>query len=184
MALTPSNMLPLGTTASKFLLPDVISGRDVSIDDVVGIKGLLVMFICNHCPYVIHINEELVKVANEYIPKNISFIAISSNDIETHPEDGPEEMKEVANRLGYPFLYLFDELQEVAKAYEAQCTPDFFIFDKDLALVYRGQFDNSRPGNGITVSGKDIREALDSILSGNKVNPIQIPSIGCNIKWR
>ena len=184
MALIESTMIPLDSIAPNFTLSDTITQNEISLAESKSEIATVIMFICNHCPYVIHINEELVKVANEYIPKNISFIAISSNDIETHPEDGPEEMKEVAYRLGYQFPYLFDESQEVAKVYEAQCTPDFFIFDKDLALVYRGQFDNSRPGNEITVSGNDVREALDSILSRNKVNPIQIPSIGCNIKWR
>jgi len=142
------------------------------------------MFICNHCPFVKHVNEGLVELANDYILKGISFIAISSNDVVNFPEDSPEKMKNEAKSLGYPFPYLYDESQEVARAYDAACTPDFFIYDKDLKLVYRGQLDDSRPKNGIPVTGKDIRAALDSLLQSKPVSEEQKPSIGCNIKWK
>jgi thiol-disulfide isomerase/thioredoxin len=142
------------------------------------------MFICNHCPYVKHINQELVKLANDYIPKGVSFIAISANDATNYPEDSPENMKKQALELGYPFPYLYDETQATAKAYEAACTPDFFIYDKDLKLTYRGQLDDSRPSNHTVPDGKDIRAALDAMLLGNKPSPYQRPSIGCNIKWK
>ena len=142
------------------------------------------MFICNHCPFVKHVNEALVKLANDYIPKGISFIAISSNDVVNFPEDSPEKMKQTAKELGYTFPYLYDESQEVARAYDAACTPDFFIYDKDLKLVYRGQLDNSRPSNGLPVTGKDIRNAFDLLLAGKNIPAEQMPSIGCNIKWK
>ncbi|MCY3985764.1 MAG: thioredoxin family protein, partial [Candidatus Dadabacteria bacterium] len=142
------------------------------------------MFISNHCPYVKHLQDGLVKVADEYTPRGVSFIAINSNDVENYPDDSPERMKEVAEEKRYSFPYLFDDTQEVAKAYDAACTPDFFIYDRDLRCVYRGQFDNSRPGNGKPVTGKDIRMALDSVIAGKKIQWEQVPSIGCNIKWR
>ena len=142
------------------------------------------MFICNHCPFVKHVNKELVKLANDYIPKDISFIAINSNDVSTFPEDSPEKMKIIAAELNYPFPYLYDESQEVARAYDAACTPDFFIYDKDLKLAYRGQLDDSRPSNNIPVNGKDIRTALDCLLTDKPVPADQKPSIGCNIKWK
>ena len=142
------------------------------------------MFICNHCPFVKHVNEALVKLANDYIPKGISFIAISSNDVVNFPEDSPEKMKQTAKELGYSFPYLYDESQEVARAYDAACTPDFFIYDKNLKLVYRGQLDDSRPSNGLPVTGKDIRSAFDLLLAGKNVPAEQMPSIGCNIKWK
>ncbi len=184
MALTESRMVPLGTKAPDFTLPDVISGKELSLEDLKSDKATVIMFICNHCPYVKHIQKGLVELANDYIPKGISFIAINSNDVENYPEDSLEKMKEVAERLGYPFPYLFDETQEVAKAYGAECTPDFFVFDKDLRLVYRGQMDDSRPGNGVPVTGKDLRRVLDCILEGKEVPKDQKPSIGCNIKWK
>jgi len=184
MAATSSTMLPLGTIAPDFNLPDTVMGKVVSLHEQKSDKATVVMFICNHCPYVQHVQHELVKLANEYQSKGISFVAISSNDIESFPDDAPEKMKEVAERLGYPFPYLFDETQEVARAYQAACTPDFYIFDKDLKCVYRGQLDDSRPGNLIPVTGRDIREALATILNGKPVNPDQKPSIGCNIKWK
>ncbi len=184
MAKTPSNMLPLGTKAPSFELPDTVSGKDYSLDSLKSDTATVVMFICNHCPYVVHINHALVKIANEYIKKGIQFIAISSNDVSTHPQDGPEAMKQVAAREGYPFPYLYDESQKVAKDYQAACTPDFYIFDKDLLLVYRGQLDDSRPGSNIPVTGEDLTQALDSILSDEHVNPNQKPSLGCNIKWK
>ena len=184
MAATPSNMIPLGTSAPDFNLQDTISGKNFSLQDLKSDIATVIMFICNHCPYVKHINNELVNFANECIPKGITFIAISSNDVRNYPEDSPDKMKKLAGELGYPFPYLYDETQEVAKAYDAACTPDFYIFDKDLKLVYRGQFDDSRPGSGIPVTGKDMRNALDNILYGKPVDTNQIPSIGCNIKWK
>lgn len=185
MAATPSTMeMKLGEKAPEFNLPDVISGENLSLNQLKSDKATVVMFICNHCPFVKHVQYELVKLANDYIEKGVSFVAINSNDTEAYPEDSPENMRELAERLNFPFPYLFDETQEVARAYRAACTPDFFIFDKNLECVYRGQLDDSRPGNGIPVTGKDIREALDAILSGKPVNPDQKPSIGCNIKWK
>ena len=184
MALTPSTMISLGTKAPEFKLPDTVSGKNLSLQDLKSDKATLIMFICNHCPFVKHVNEALVKLANDYIPKGISFIAISSNDVVTHPEDSPEKMKQTAKELGYIFPYLYDESQEVARAYDAACTPDFFIYDKDLKLAYRGQLDDSRPSNGIPVTGKDIRAALDLLLSENPVPADQKPSIGCSITWK
>jgi peroxiredoxin len=184
MVLTPSNMLPLGTKAPDFKLWDVISDKELSLNELKSDIATVIMFICNHCPYVKHVQKGLVELANDYIPKGISFIAICSNDIENYPDDSPENMKAVAKRLGYPFPYLFDESQEIARAYDATCTPDFYIFDKDLRCVYRGQMDDSRPGNEKPVTGKDVRDALDNILSENPVTEEQYPSIGCNIKWK
>lgn len=184
MAVTPSNMISLGTKASDFTLRDTVSGKNLSLSDSKSEKAVVIMFICNHCPFVKHVNKELVQLANDYIPKGISFIAISSNDVVNFPEDSPEKMKLEAKSLGYPFPYLYDESQEVARAYDAACTPDFFIYDNDLKLVYRGQLDDSRPSNGIPVTGKDIRAALDNLLSGKNISAEQRPSIGCNIKWR
>jgi len=184
MALTPSKMIPLGTKAPDFELPDTVSGKRLSLSELKSDKATVIMFICNHCPYVKHVQSGLVKLANDYIPKGVSFIAINSNDVKNYPDDSPESMKKVAKKLGYPFPYLFDDSQHVAKEYDAACTPDFYIFDKNLRLVYRGQMDDSRPGNGKPVTGKDIRKALDSVLSGNEVLEEQIPSIGCNIKWK
>jgi thiol-disulfide isomerase/thioredoxin len=184
MARTPSVMTPLGRKAPGFTLPDAVSGKDVSLEAVKGATATVVMFICNHCPFVKHVNPELVKLGNDYKNKAISFIAISSNDVVAYPQDGPEQMKEVATQLHYPFPYLYDASQEVAKAYEAACTPDFFIFDNDLSLVYRGQLDDSRPGNDKPVSGADIRNALDHLVAGKPVPVEQKPSIGCSIKWK
>lgn len=184
MAVTPSNIMPLGTIAPDFTLPDTVTGRMMSLHELKSDIATVIMFICNHCPFVQHVQHELVRLANDYQPKGISFIAISSNDVVGYPDDAPDKMKEVAQRLGYPFPYLYDETQEVAKAYDAACTPDFYIFDKDLKCVYRGQLDDSRPGNLIPVTGRDIRAALDSILRGEPVNPDQKPSVGCNIKWK
>ncbi len=184
MSNTPSNMLPLGTTAPDFSLIDTVSGKMISLDDVKGEAATLVMFICNHCPFVIHVNQQLVKLANDYKNNRVGFVAISSNDVENFPQDSPELMIKNAEQLGYPFPYLYDEKQEVAKAYDAACTPDFYIFDSDLKLVYRGQLDASRPGNDKPINGKDIRNALDAVLSGNEVDQNQIPSMGCNIKWK
>jgi len=184
MAATESNMMPLNTKAPYFNLPDTISGVNKSLDDVKSDKATVVMFICNHCPFVKHVQTGLVKLANDYIPKEISFVAISSNDVMNYPDDSPERMKEVAKEFGYPFPYLYDESQDIARAYGAACTPDFYIFDKDLRCVYRGQLDDSRPSNDIPVTGKDIRAALDAILAGDPVSEDQKPSIGCNIKWK
>jgi peroxiredoxin len=184
MAATPSEMIPLGTKAPAFRLLDTVSGEIKSLDDLKSDKGTLIMFICNHCPYVIHVNEQLVKLAADYQPKGIAFIAISSNDAETYPQDGPEAMKKAAQQLGYPFPYLYDESQDTARAYHAVCTPDFFLFDSEMKCVYRGQLDDSRPGNGKPVNGKDLRAAMDALLAGEEPLSIQKPSIGCSIKWK
>ncbi|MEM9326798.1 MAG: thioredoxin family protein [Bacteroidota bacterium] len=184
MALTPSTMLALGTQAPDFTLPDTMSDQQMSLKEFRAEKGTVIMFICNHCPYVKHVNDELVKLANDYQSKGISFVAISSNDVEKYPEDSPAKMKEYGEQLGYPFPYLFDESQDVAKAYEAACTPDFYIFDQDLSLAYRGQLDDSRPNSGKPVTGADMRAALDQLVAGVAVSTDQVPSMGCNIKWK
>lgn len=177
-------MLPLGTAAPDFSLPDTVSGRMVSLSDVKMDKGLVVMFLCNHCPYVIHVNPEIVRVSKEYMAKGLGFVGISSNNAVNYPDDAPDKMKEVAERLGYPFPYLYDESQEVARAYDAACTPDFYVFDKDMKLVYRGRLDDSRPKNDNPLTGKDLRAALDAVLAGEAVSEVQYPSGGCNIKWK
>lgn len=184
MALTPSTMLPLGTKAPDFQLPDVVSGKMVSLEDFSTAPALVVMFICNHCPYVKHLKKGLVDLAQDYFMKEVKFVAISSNDALEYPEDEPEKMAEEAKALGYPFPYLYDETQAIAKAYHAACTPDFFVFDPKQQLVYRGQFDDSRRGNQIPVTGKDLRAALDALMKGQLISPDQKPSIGCNIKWK
>ena len=184
MAQTPSNMLPLGTKAPAFSLPDTVSGKTLSLDALKGGKGTVVMFICNHCPFVKHVNGELVRVAKDYQPKGVAFIAISSNDVESYPEDGPDKMKATAKQLGYPFPYLYDETQDVAKSYQAACTPDLYLFDSNLACVYRGQLDDARPGNSAPVNGRDLRAAMDALLAGKPIDQAQKPSVGCNIKWR
>ena len=184
MARTPSNMLPLGTRAPGFKLPDTVSGKEMDLKSLQGVKGTLVMFICNHCPFVKHVNSELVRLGQAYLPKGISFIAISSNDVENYPDDSPEKMKENARLQGYPFPYLYDASQEVARSYQAACTPDFYLFDSNLDLVYRGQLDDSRPGNGIPVTGADLEGAIRALLSGEPIPADQKPSIGCNIKWK
>jgi len=184
MARTPSTMVALSTAAPNFTLPDTVSGKNISLENMQGNVATLIMFICNHCPFVKHVNAELVKLANDYKNKGIGFAAISSNDVVNHREDSPELMKKVAKQLNYPFPYLYDESQKVAKAYDAACTPDFFIYDKELKLVYRGQLDDSRPGNEIPVTGKDIRHALNCLINDQSVPEFQRPSIGCNIKWK
>lgn len=184
MALTPSSMIPLGTTAPDFTLPDTVSGSSLSLMQLKGEKATVVMFICNHCPYVKHINPELVKLGADYKSKGVGFIAISSNDVASHPDDAPDKMKQVAQAQEYPFPYLYDETQDVARSYDAACTPDFYVFDAGLKLVYRGQLDGSRPSNQTPLNGKDLREALDNVLAGKEVSPYQRPSIGCNIKWK
>lgn len=184
MALTESNMLPIGTVAPSFTLPDTVSDQDISLDDVSGENATVVMFICNHCPYVIHVNEEIIRVVNDYKPKGVGFVGISSNDVENYPQDGPEKMKAHAKEVGYNFPYLYDESQDVAKAYDAACTPDFYVFDEDKRLVYRGRLDNSRPNSGTPLTGADLRAALDAVLAGEAVTDKQYPSAGCNIKWK
>lgn len=184
MARTASVMVPLGTKAPGFRLFDTVSQTTLSLDDIKGVHLTLIAFICNHCPFVKHVNPELVKIANDYQNKGVKLIAISSNDVHQYPEDGPQQMKSVAKEQGYPFPYLYDETQEVARAYQAVCTPDFFLFDESLRLIYRGQLDDSRPGNGIELTGKDIRTCLDLVLAGRSAPTDQRPSIGCNIKWR
>jgi peroxiredoxin len=184
MAETPSNMLPLGTQAPDFSLQDVVSEKILSLQQLKSDKATVIMFICNHCPYVKHVQHELVRVANDYQAKGVRFIAINANDIANYPEDAPDKMRKVAQQLGYPFPYLFDETQEAARAYQAACTPDFYVFDKDLKCVYRGQFDDSRPKNNIPVTGKDLRAVLDCILANKSIDPQQKPSVGCNIKWK
>jgi peroxiredoxin len=176
-------LLALGTPAPYFMLPDP-KGKRVSLDDVQDAKALLVVFMCNHCPYVQHIRSALAQFAREYQPKGLAVVGINSNDATSYPEDGPEKMAEEIKNVGYTFPYLYDATQEVAKAYRAACTPDFFLFDGHLKLVYRGQFDDARPGNNIPVTGKDLRAAVDAVLEGRPVSTDQKPSIGCNIKWK
>ena len=184
MARTESNMLPLGTKAPEFNLIDTVDNTKKSLNELKGITGTLVMFICNHCPFVIHVNAQLSQLAKDYISRGINCIAISSNDVENYPQDRPELMKKNAIENGYIFPYLYDQTQEVAKAYDAACTPDFFLFDADLKLVYTGQLDDSRPGNGIPVTGKDLRAAIEALVNNKTVNPNQKPSMGCGIKWK
>lgn len=183
MALTESTMLELGTRAPVFNLTDVVSGRPVSSNEMEG-KPLLVMFICTHCPYVKHIEKGLGALGADYADRPISIVAISSNDADNYPDDNPAGLRSQAQRVGFRFPYLYDETQSVAHAYRAACTPDFFLFDAEMRLVYRGQFDASRPGNGIAITGQDLRAALDAVLAGQPVPPDQRASIGCNIKWK
>ena len=183
MALTYSNPFPLGTTAPSFSLLNTVDDKMVSLDSLKGEKGTAIFFICNHCPYVIHVKEGLVKLAHDYLAKGIAFVAISSNDVVHYPQDSPDKMKEQALELAYPFPYLYDETQEVAKAYDATCTPDFYLFDADLKSVYHGRLDESKPQSGIAVTGKDFREAIDLMLEGKQTKEA-IPSMGCNIKWK
>ena len=184
MALTPSNMIELGIVAPDFSLPDVVSGRSLSFSDVAGPRGTLVMFICNHCPYVKHINTELVNLGHFCESLQIGVVAISANDADKYPEDSPEAMKAAAIALGYPFAYLHDASQQVARAYDAACTPDFFLFDADGKLAYRGRLDDSTPGNGKPVTGKDLRTAIGAVAKGEPAPTDQHPSMGCNIKWK
>lgn len=184
MARTPSNMLALKTVAPEFILQDTITDKNITLNDVRGEHGTVVMFICNHCPYVIHLNEEIVNIANEYHSKGIGFVAISSNDVENYPQDAPDKMKEHAATVGYTFPYLYDETQAVARAYDAACTPDFYVFNADDHLYYRGRMDESRPSNDIPVNGADMRAALDNLIAGNPGPAVQYPSMGCNIKWK
>lgn len=183
MALTPSTMLPLGTPAPDFRLPDT-DGRTVSLGDFRDAPALLVAFICNHCPYVKHVRHELARLAEAYQEKGVAVVGINSNDVENYPDDRPELMAREKAEVGYTFPYLYDETQAVARAYEAACTPDFYVFDGSRRLVYRGQLDGSRPGNGVPVTGRDLRAALDAVLDGRPVEGDQRPSMGCNIKWK
>lgn len=184
MVQTLSSMIPLGTKAPDFNLQDALTNNFFKFYTDENYIASVVMFICNHCPFVIHVNDELVRLANDYMSKNVRFFAINSNDVKTYPADSPENMKLTAQKLHYPFPYLFDETQDVAKSFKAVCTPDFFIFDKSNSLIYRGQLDESRPGNEKPVNGNSIRFALDSIIAGKELSEEQKPSIGCNIKWK
>lgn len=176
--------LALGYTAPDFNLPDVVSGEYLSLEEIKGRAATVVMFICNHCPYVIHVNPELVRVANDYLPRGVAFVAISSNDIARYPDDAPAEMRLRAVELNYPFPYLYDETQETAKAYHAVCTPDISVFNANLQCVYRGRLDDSRPGNNLPLTGSDLRNVLDALLNHAPVPEKQYPSIGCSIKWK
>ncbi len=184
MSLTPSTMLDLGTRAPDFQLPDVVLGQTVALEDFQGNKALLVMFICRHCPYVQYIKEELARLGRDYADADVGIVGISANDAAKYPDDSPQSLKEFAESEGLTFPLLHDESQEVAKAYTAACTPDFFLFDADRKLVYRGQLDASRPGNNVPVTGEDLRTALDAVLNDQPVPPDQKPSMGCNIKWK
>lgn len=184
MSLTPSNMLKLGTLAPDFKLYSPLSNKKVTYADIAGSVATVVMFICNHCPFVKHLQQALVQTANYYLSKGIGFVAVNANDSVNYPEDAPDKMCEVAKAFNYPFEYLFDETQSVARAYQASCTPDFFVFNEQRACVYRGRFDDSTPGNGLPVTGKDLHQALDALLEGKQPAIVQYPSFGCNIKWR
>ena len=184
MSLTPSTMLPLGTVAPDFKLPDVVSGKSVSLQDFASKKGLVVMFICQHCPYVKHIEKELTKLGKDYAAKDIAIVAISANDADNYPDDSPKELAKFAKAQGFVFPFLYDETQKVAQSYTAACTPDLFLFNKERKLVYRGQLDDSRPGNGKPVTGKDLRAAIDAVLADKPVTDDQRPATGCNIKWK
>lgn len=177
-------MKDLGTKAPDFELKDVVTGRSVSRRDVAGAKGMLVMFICRHCPFVKHVQDELAAIGRDYDGRGVGIVAISANDVASHPEDSPTKLAYQAQELNFVFPYLFDESQQVARAYDAQCTPDFFLYDSHGALVYRGQLDDSRPGNEVPVTGEDLRAALDALIAGRPISSEQRPSIGCNIKWR
>lgn len=184
MARTPSNMLELGTVAPEFSLLNVLDDKNLSFSDVKGENGTLIMFICRHCPYVIHVQDEIARIADEFMPRGVGVSAISSNDVEKYPDDAPEFMVQQAREVGFNFPYLYDETQEVARAYDAACTPDFYLFDRNDRLVYRGRLDEARPGNDQQVNGKDLRNALNSLLKGKEISRVQYPSMGCNIKWK
>lgn len=184
MVLTPSTMLPLGTAAPDFSLPDVVSGNTLSLASFADKQGLLVMFICQHCPFVKHVQQELANLGRDYHSQDLGIVAISANDVANYPNDAPDKLRAMAVNLGFNFPFCYDESQETAKAYTAACTPDFFLFDRDRRLVYRGQLDDSRPSNGQPVTGKDLRAAIAAVLADRPVPPDQKPSIGCNIKWK
>lgn len=183
MVMVESTMLALGTPAPDFSLTDVVTGNPISLQTFAGKKGLLVMFICVHCPFVKHVQNELAKIGQDYVPQDLGILAISSNSVETHPQDGPEQMKAMAQTLGFNFPYGYDASQDVAKRYTAACTPDFFLFDGAMKLAYRGQLDDSRPSNGKPVTGADLRAAIDAVVASQAMPANQIPSVGCNIKW-
>lgn len=178
------NTTPLGAPAPDFSLPDVVTGQSVTLSSLPASKALLVMFICRHCPYVVHVREPILQFAREFLPQGAAFIAISSNDAASYPDDAPDKLKEMAIEHEFPFPVLYDETQEIARAYDAQCTPDFFLFDADRKLAYRGRLDDSTPGNGKPLTGQDLRLALESVLAGKPVPPGQKPSLGCSIKWK
>ncbi len=184
MALTASTMLALGTKAPDFTLPDVVSGKTISLASFKNAPGLLVMFICRHCPYVKHVQNEIAKIGRDYQDKQLAIVAISANDVQNYPEDAPDKLKEMAQSLKFVFPFCYDESQSVAKAYRASCTPDFFLFDGQNKLVYRGQLDNSRPGNNEPNNGQDLRSAIDAVLAGKTISTEQKSSVGCNIKWK
>lgn len=185
MAATASTMLPLGSIAPDFCLPDTVTGREYALQDLKGERGTLILFICNHCPYVLHIKEQLIAIARQYAASGIATVAISANDIENYPQDAPDKMQQMMAEWGHPFAaYLYDESQAVAKAYQAACTPDIYLFDADLVCVYRGRLDGATPKNAVPVTGEDLRNALDNLLAGKPIDAAQIPSIGCNIKWK
>lgn len=184
MAMTASTMLPLGTQAPNLSLPDVVSGTTVSLDNFTGKKVLLVIFLCRHCPFVKHVQQELAQIGKDYVNQDVGIVAISANDASKYPDDAPDQLQAMAAKLELPFPVCYDESQETAKAYTAACTPDFFVFDANRRLVYRGQLDDSRPSNGKPVTGKDLRAALDAVLANQPVNLEQKPSVGCNIKWK
>lgn len=184
MSLTPSTMLDLGTKAPDFQLPDVVSGEPISLETFADQEALLVMFICQHCPFVRHVKQELAQIGKDYGSKGLGMVAISANDVDNYPDDAPGKLKEMADDLGFTFPFCYDETQETAKRYTAACTPDFFLFDRDRRLAYRGQLDDSRPSNELPVTGKDLRSAIEKVLAGEPVSPEQKPSIGCNIKWK
>ena len=184
MVLTPSRMMPLATPAPDFVLPDTVTEQKISLAEVRGDKATLVMFICNHCPYVKHIEAELARLGHDYASRGVGIVAISANDASNYPADAPDKMKATATANGYSFPYLYDESQQVARAYGAECTPDFFVFDQDLRCAYRGQLDDARPGNEEPNDGHDIRAALDALIAGQPVSADQRPSVGCNIKWK
>ena len=184
MALTASTMLPLGTKAPDFQLPDVVSGETISLETFADKKALLVAFICQHCPFVKHVKHEIARIGKDYADKEVGIVAISANDVANYPGDSPENLKKMAQELAFNFPLCYDKSQETAKAYTAACTPDFFLFDAEQKLVYRGQLDDSRPGNDKPVTGKDLRSAIDAVLASKEVSPDQKPSIGCNIKWK
>jgi peroxiredoxin len=184
MARTQTTSISLGFQAPEFSLPDPKSGKELSLSDIKGTKGTLVIFMCNHCPFVVHVIDELVRLGNDYLNSGINIVAINSNDVENYPDDSPEKMKQLSKEKQIPFPYLFDESQEVAKAYDAACTPDFSVFDAAMKCIYRGQLDGYRPGNDVSVDGRDIRMVFEAILAGEEVVKNQIPSLGCNIKWK
>lgn len=184
MALAESTMMPLGTKAPDFQLRDTVSGETITLNKFANQKALLVIFMCYHCPFVQHVKEEIARIDKDYAGKGLGIVAISANDVETHPDDAPENLKAMAQELGFNFPFCYDETQEIAKAYTAACTPDFFLFDADRKLAYRGQLDDSRPNSDAPVNGKDLRAAIDAVLAGKGVGSDQKPSIGCNIKWK